>query len=112
MIRAFIAFIILLVTATACISRKEIEAVIWLNNSPLPAELCTREPILSQYGFYRRLNNGKFEFISFCNPEATKWFAIHEKDMANILDQTLPSKEKKKLENNLQAMALDAIEVK
>lgn len=73
-----------------CVSKKEIKASIWLNNSPIPEEICLREPDLRNYGFYRRLDNGKIEFISWCNKEASHWLSIFDKDLERILKATLP----------------------
>lgn len=86
---------------TSCVTlskteRRKIEAAIWLNNSPLPESICLNE---SQYGFYRRLNSGKFEFVSFCKEEAKRFVAIHEKDLEKLLEITLPSQKKTILKN-------------
>lgn len=67
------------------ISRSEIEAAVWLNNAPLPQDVC-RGPA-KDYGFYRRLNDGRLEFVSFCRPEAKNWIAIHKDDLQKILDR-------------------------
>lgn len=82
----------------ACINRQEIQASVWLNNAPLPAEMCGPKPTqpdphhvtLWDYGFYRRLNSGKFEFISFCDQDAAKWVAVYQDDFNKILDGLLP----------------------
>jgi hypothetical protein len=72
-----------------CISRSEIRAAIWLHNG-LPADVCEREPVLKDHGFYRRLDGGKFEFISFCDPESKHWLSMYDRDFENLLDKTLP----------------------
>jgi hypothetical protein len=78
-----------------CISRGEIRASIWLNNGQDPA-MCgpsraeSQYPVLWDHGFYRRLNSGGFEFISFCDPRAKDWFGVHRQDLEKILDETLP----------------------
>lgn len=72
-------------------TRAEIDAVIWLNNSPIPADVCAREPSLNDYGFYRRLNDGTFEFISFCHPDAHLWVAMHKDDFIKLLDKYVPN---------------------
>lgn len=84
--------IILLVTLTGCpgVTRREVEATIWLNNTPIPNDICEREPELKSYGFYRRLNDGKFEFMSFCNPEAVQWLSIHKDEFFRFMDKLLP----------------------
>jgi len=76
-------------------SRQQVDAVIFLNNTPLPEYLCDREPALHNYGFYRILNGGGYDFISFCNPEARRWISVYESDFNRILDKYLPPKEKK-----------------
>jgi hypothetical protein len=64
-------------------------AALWLNNG-LPIALCEREPVLWDYGFYRRLDTGQTEFVPFCSAGAQRYFAVHEIDLGNLLDQTLP----------------------
>lgn len=78
---------------SGCMTRSEVKAHIWLNNGMDP-ELCAREPVLWNYGFYRKLNNGKLEFISFCDPRSRDWQAIHNRDLEEILDKLLPRKKK------------------
>jgi hypothetical protein len=78
------------------VSRKELNAAIWLNNAPLPGELCDASPVNRLYGFYRRLNDGTLEFVSFCNPDAADWVSMHKDDFKRLLDQaTRPGKNKK-----------------
>lgn len=82
-----------------CITRAEIKATIWDNNGLSP-ELCetVKPPELRsdlakqlwQYGFYRRLDRGKFEFMAFCDPKAVHWLAVYDQDFNEILDKTLP----------------------
>lgn len=75
----------LMICLTSCLTRKEIEATIWLNNAPIPASLC--KDGVEKRGFYRRLDSGKIEFVSFCSPEAKHWLSIHKDDLQKILDQ-------------------------
>lgn len=95
--RALLSLILCLafLGASCNVTRKEIEAYAWLNNTPLPPELCEREPTLKRYGFYRRLNDGHLEFITFCNPLARDWVAISKRDMKNLLDAYLPEPDRK-----------------
>jgi hypothetical protein len=87
----------ILFLASGCISKEEIEATLWKNNSPIPQEYCDQIPQLQHYGFYRILNNGKLEFMSFCNPLARRWFAIYDEDMKKILDRlTVPEDQEDK----------------
>jgi len=88
MIRAFV-ILAAAVIASGCITRAEIKASLWLNNG-IPEEVCSREPSLRDHGFYRRLNDGKLEFISFCSPDASRWISIYDADLEKILDETLP----------------------
>lgn len=67
------------------------EAAAWLNNG-LPAELCEKEPLLKNYGFYRKLNTGKYEFIGFCSPDSAHWIAFFDQDLKKLLDATVPRK--------------------
>jgi len=60
----------------------------------MSAELCKELPELNQYGFYRKLNNGKLEFITFCKPEARKYISIHGDKFNQLLEQLLPEKRK------------------
>lgn len=83
-------------------SREEINATTWLNNTPLPAELCEANPELKRYGFYRRLNSGKLEFMSYCKPCtdgakdcAKNFIAIHENDFQKMLDKYVPENPKR-----------------
>lgn len=63
----------------------------WLNNGPLPAAICEREPELRRYGFYRRLDAGSFEFVSFCRTDAGAWVSVYGPDFYKILDSLLPA---------------------
>lgn len=83
---------LLLFTSCKTPTRPEINAKIWLNNAggnSLKA-ICAREEALKDFGFYRRLNNGKLEFVSFCSSTSTGFVAITEKDFNEILDKYIP----------------------
>ncbi len=84
--------VILLFPLSGCVTRRQVQAAIWLNNAPLPADLCRDVPELSRYGFYRRLNDGRLEFVSWCKEEAGQWFAIHKDDLERLLNQGIPEK--------------------
>jgi hypothetical protein len=71
----------LILTGCKTVSREEIDAVLWLNNAPLPAEICA---VSDRYGFYRKLNDGKLEFISWCKTEAADYVAIRKDDLEKI----------------------------
>ena len=83
---------LILFLGSSCITRGKIEAAIWMNNG-LPDDVCEREPVLKQHGFYRKLNNGKYDFRSFCHPEAVRWLSMHETDFNKLLDEALPKPE-------------------
>ncbi len=78
----------------SCVTRNRINAYLWLNNSPVPQEICDREPALKEYGIYRRLNDGNFEFISVCDIRMKNFLAMHKDDLARILNETqeMPNK--------------------
>lgn len=92
--------ILLSLLFTSCITREEIDAVVFLNNFNSEknelAELCERVPELKQRGFYRRLNNDKLETVSICNPQARNYLAVHRDDFNRLLDKALPKPRKKK----------------
>lgn len=73
-------------------TRQEVNAKIWLNNSGGAAykALCLEQPKLKDHGFYRKLNNGKLEFVSFCSSTATKFFGVSEKDFNELMDKYIP----------------------
>lgn len=83
---------LLLFTSCKTPTRPEINAKIWLNNSGGPSlqTICAREEALKNFGFYRKLNNGKLEFVSFCSSDAKNFFAVTEKDFNEILDKYIP----------------------
>jgi hypothetical protein len=59
-------------------------------NLPIPAEICEREPQLKLYGFYRRLNSGKLEFFSICQPEIAQFNGVWGPQLKDMLDKYLP----------------------
>lgn len=65
--------------------------MVWLNNG-ISAEICEREPSLRDHGFYRRLNDGRYEFISFCDERAKDWLGVHSTDFNRVLDELLPQR--------------------
>lgn len=84
---------ILCLTSCKAPTRAEINATIWLNNSPLPKELCFQgevKTVLWDYGFYRKLDSGKLEFISFCDPSASQWLSVYKDDFNRMMDEYLP----------------------
>lgn len=91
----FLLLVCLVLSLPGCVSRGEIKAAIWLNNGSDPAQCglsraTSPNPVLWDHGFYRRLDAGGFEFISFCDPRSSEWFAIYRSDLEEILNETLP----------------------
>ena len=74
--------------------RSEINATLWLNNAPIPKEICEANKELYNYGLYRRLNDNSLEFVSFCSLLASRWISIHSDDLAKLLDKYVPERKK------------------
>jgi hypothetical protein len=76
---------IMVLSLSACVTRGEVDATIWMHNG-LPEEMCVQasenqaQGIGWDYGFYRKLKDGKLEFISFCDPTSKQWLAMHKDD--------------------------------
>lgn len=94
---ALVALLSLSVGCIGCVTRAEVDALAWLNNG-LPKEICDREPELANYGLFRRLNDGKFEFLSYCQfGENGKnlvmdYTAFSNADLEKLLDELTPKK--------------------
>lgn len=90
-----IASVLLLAGLSGCVEREQLEAALWLNNG-MDAALCgpskedSPHPELWDYGFYRKLNSGKIEFIAYCSPIARKWISIYKRDFNLVMDGLLP----------------------
>lgn len=69
-------------------TRERINGYLWINNTPIPQEICDREPLLKDYGLYRRLSTGNFEFISFCDQKVNQFYSMHKDDLARIINGT------------------------
>lgn len=89
-------YLFLLLFLVSCVTREQVSAIVWLNNFPLPAEYCEQFPELKLRGFYRKLNNGKIEFVSACKAEARNMVTSTEKDFNELLDRALPKPRKSK----------------
>lgn len=50
----------------------------------------SKNPELWDYGFYRKLNDGTFEFMPYCNPIARDYISMTKEDFKKILDSTIP----------------------
>lgn len=84
--------ILCLVSTSGCLTRAKVQALVWLNNSGSPEflALCEQTPALKDFGFYRKLDNGQLDFISFCKPAAQQMLTMTEQDFNNLMDQYLP----------------------
>lgn len=79
--------LIALVALASCVSKREVDAKIWLNNFPVPKESCDAAPAIKEYGFYRRLNDGNFEFVSICNKASRGFKQMSNKDFARLMNR-------------------------
>lgn len=68
------------------ITKEEIDITLWMNNGPVEAAACTTGDT-AQRGFYRKLDNGKYDFVSWCKPEANQFMAIQKDDLARLLQK-------------------------
>lgn len=74
----------------SCVTREKVQSTIWLTNAPLPLEYCDQIPELRMYGFYRKLNSGKLEFVSFCKKESRDFVIMPKAEFNELLDRALP----------------------
>jgi hypothetical protein len=56
----------------------------------IPKEICDREPELKNIGVYRKLNNGKYELVSFCAPEFSEYLTMWKGDFEKLAGFTYP----------------------
>lgn len=71
-------------------TKNEVMTTIWLTNAPLPQEYCDQIPELKKYGFYRKLKDGKIEFVSYCKKESRAFIAIPESQFYELLERAFP----------------------
>lgn len=76
-----------MLSLNSCVTKKEIQAAIWLNNGPLPESICESIPEIKLYGFYRKLDNGKYEFLSYCSQISPEMISMTADDMNKFLDE-------------------------
>ena len=79
-----------LIQGCKTLTRAEIDAITFHNNGPLPEHLCNTYPELWDYGFYRTIDSGGFEFLSWCNGNVTDYLTFKESDVNELIDETLP----------------------
>jgi hypothetical protein len=89
-------YLFLLLLLVSCVTREQVNAVVWKNNFPLPKELCDQIPELNQRGFYRKLNDRTMEGISICKKEARNMVTATEVDFNELMDRALPKPRKSK----------------
>lgn len=70
-------------------TRAEVKAEIFLN-SGIPAKICQDYPEVAKSGIYRKLNDGNFEFLSYCHPEIVKYYSLYGPKFEEVLDALLP----------------------
>jgi len=72
------------------VTRKQIENATWLNNfHAIPPELCgnaSNPGPVWDFVFYRRLDNGRFQIIRICSPQAAKMFSVTEQDYNRLIE--------------------------
>ncbi len=88
-----------LVAFQGCITRPEVNAEIWLHTG-LPADICALRADISTYGIYRQLNDGQYEFLSYCKPEVVDYVLVNGVKFKAILDELLPEPGKANLVKN------------
>jgi hypothetical protein len=81
--------LIIVLALSGCVSREEINAKLWLS-SGIQEDICEKYPEIKRYGFYRKLNDGRYEIMSYCAKSAKKQISMLENDLNAILDKTLP----------------------
>lgn len=88
-VTAFLA--LLLLPLNSCVTKAQVDALIWLNNlEALQKDVCPTHPELNDYGFYRKLDSGKLEFISVCNANAPGLFSMTSSDYSNLMKGLVP----------------------
>lgn len=71
--------------------------MVWLNTG-LPNQLCgecdlthlDQCPPIWKYGEYRKLNSGKYEFVSYCDSKSKDFISMTSADEKKVLDELLP----------------------
>lgn len=73
-----------------CLTKEKIDAVLWNNTIAIPKELCDQNPELKKHGIYRKLNDGKYEFVSWCNENINLYLSVLGDDLNKLIDENLP----------------------
>ena len=76
--------------SSCSVTREQVEAIGWHTNMPYPEHICELHPDIQWGGFYRVLDNGKMDFQSFCDKEASEYMAFKREDLEALLKLTIP----------------------
>jgi hypothetical protein len=77
---------LLFLLSQGCVSRARINANLWYGLA-VPQNICEKEPEIRNYGIFRKLSNGNFEFVSICSDEYEHFFSIHKDDLERLLNE-------------------------
>lgn len=72
---------------SSCATRKKIDGIELYLIDKIDIRVCEREPSLKKLGIFRKVNDDKEIFISFCKPEIENFISVDAKDMEVILNQ-------------------------
>lgn len=90
----FLALILILLATSSCVTRKQIDAATWVNNfNAIPNEACYPGNALYRVGFFRRLDDGKFQFVSICSDTANKMLSATAEDYKKLIDAAMKGKD-------------------
>jgi hypothetical protein len=85
-----------LATSSCVVTRKQIEAATWVNNfNAIPDDACYPGKSLYRVGFFRRLDTGKYQFVSVCSDTGNKMLSATADDYKKLLDAALKKDETK-----------------
>lgn len=86
----FLGLILMGLATSSCVTRKQIETATWLNNfNAIPDEACYPGKALYRVGFFRRLDDGKFQFVSICSDTGNKMLSATAEDYKKLIDAAL-----------------------
>ena len=77
----------LITLLTSCVTKKEIEAALWLNTG-LPKDVCEEHAeTLKRFGAYRKLDDGTYQIVSYCKKEIKDFYSIQKDDLKRLIDK-------------------------
>lgn len=79
----------------SCVSKQEVKANLWLNNLDYFNGSCRQWPELNNVGFYRKLDDGKYEIVSVCDPKIKEFYSMHKDVLARMLNGRAKTKKEK-----------------